>query len=292
MSEERQTQTQQQAAKGIHGDSNTVLELNSDRFLGVAGIYDASRPTIPPHVVETVISYLDHKPRVIVDIGCGTGLSTRPWVPYATEKVIGIDPNPEMLEQARKVSNEPPFYKQAYAHETGLPDGCADIVTFAHAFHWVDQELVLKEVNRILAPGGILAIVDVEWPPVIPGCWKSEKAFEKCLSKCKSVIVERGFVPPSPATFVPHFNKLKPLEDKSCFGWVRQMRFNSEEKGTWKRLLMLAKSNSPVNVALSNGTSAEECLLTELENVSKEEMGEGQRAWVWGVGVVLALKKK
>ena len=277
---------QQQQKKVIRGDSSTVLELNSDRFLGVAEIYDSSRPAVPPSLCEAVVSYLGRKPRVVVDLGCGTGLSTRPWVPFATERVIGIDPNPEMLEQARKVSNEPPFYKQGYAHKTGLPDKSVDIVTFAHAFHWVDHKAVLAEVNRILTPGGILAIIDVVWPPSITGCWRSERAFERSLDLCKRLVVERGFVPPFDAS-VPHYKRLKAEE---TFSWVRQMYFSSEEKGTWHRLVHLLESNSPVNVMLSNGISREECLITELEKVSKEEMGEEPRKWTWGIGVVLALK--
>ena len=54
------------------------LKANSDRFLGLAEVYDSSRPSIPPCVCDVITSYLSRKPRVIVDLGCGTGLSTRP----------------------------------------------------------------------------------------------------------------------------------------------------------------------------------------------------------------------
>lgn len=284
MSEEKKRRQETREDKG------TLLEQNSDRFLGVADTYDNSRPTIPPYLCETVISYIGRKPRIIVDIGCGTGLSTRPWVPYATEKVIGIDPNPDMIEQAAKVSKGSPTYKQAYAHETGLPDGCADIVVFASSFHWVDPKTVMPEVDRILAPGGAVVILDAVWPPSIPGCWKSEKVFEKCMDVNMKLVIERGHIAPRNMS-AANFSTLKALENEGMFAWVRKLYFNSEEKGSWKRLVMLMESCSPVNLMLSKGASREECCLTELESVAKEEMGSELRTWIWSMGITLALKK-
>ena len=268
------------------------LKANSDRFLGLAEVYDNSRPSIPPYVCEVITSYLDRKPRVIVDLGCGTGLSTRPWVPYATERVIGIEPNHEMLEQARKVSNEPPFYKQGYAHETGLPDGCADIVTITQAFHWMDPATVLADVSRVLAPGGVLAVVDVEWPPVIPGCWKSERAFAASRDRCEELVKERGL-----ATDVKrwskkeHLNSLRTKAPEGAFAWAREIRLHSEDSGTWQRLVHLLESQGGSKTALNGGVTREEGLVTELENVSREEMGTEPRKWIWCYTIEIAFKK-
>lgn len=269
------------------------LKANSDRFLGLAKVYDDARPAIPPYVCETILSYLDRKPRIIVDIGCGTGLSTRPWVAYATEKVIGIEPNHEMLEQARMVSNEPPFYKQAYAHETQLPDGCADVVTITQAFHWMDPTSVLAEVSRILAPGGILAVVDVEWPPVIPGCWKSERAFEASRDRCDKLNNERGLtLSVKKWNKREHMNSLRTKAPEGAFDWVREIRLHSEDMGTWERLVHLLESQGGAKTALNGGVTREEGLVTALENISKEDMGLEPRKWVWCYTIEIAFKKK
>ncbi|MGH7866895.1 MAG: class I SAM-dependent methyltransferase, partial [Candidatus Dormibacteraceae bacterium] len=45
---------------------------------------------------------------------------------------------------------------------TGLPEACADVVTCVQAFHWMDPEIVLPEVARILRPGGVFAAVDYD----------------------------------------------------------------------------------------------------------------------------------
>lgn len=48
-------------------------------------------------------------------------------------------------------------YICAPAHETGLPDSCADLVTVAQGIHWFDLDKFYKEARRILKPGGLLA---------------------------------------------------------------------------------------------------------------------------------------
>ena len=42
---------------------------------------------------------------------------------------------------------------------TGLPDGCADLVTGGQAFHWFDLDRALPEIDRILGPAGVAVAV-------------------------------------------------------------------------------------------------------------------------------------
>ena len=49
-------------------------------------------------------------------------------------------------------------YKYGIAEELPLPDQSCDLVTVAQALHWFDTEKFFKEVNRILKPGGRLAV--------------------------------------------------------------------------------------------------------------------------------------
>ncbi|HEY4386145.1 MAG TPA: methyltransferase domain-containing protein, partial [Ktedonobacteraceae bacterium] len=106
----------------------------SEFWTSKATSYDRARPTPPPALLDllTQLIHLPH-PALVVDLGSGTGLSTAIWGERA-QQVIGIEPNTDMRTQAiRKVEDHPYAahieYREGVAHRTGLPDGCADIVT-------------------------------------------------------------------------------------------------------------------------------------------------------------------
>ena len=141
---------------------------------GFAEDYDAVRPGTPEVLVDLLCQYARvERPRLVVDLGCGTGLSTEPWAARA-ERVVGVEPLPEMLAVAR--GRLPPNVElvEAFAHETGLPDGSADVVVCVQSFHWMDPVPTLREVARILRPGGVFAAVDYDGPASLD--WEVEQA--------------------------------------------------------------------------------------------------------------------
>jgi len=149
---------------------------NADRFSGFADLYDAARPACPAYVVEILTRYLGRRPQAVIDIGCGTGLSTTVWRGKAN-RIIGIEPSGDMLAQAR--SNAPDIeFVQAFSDDINLPDGIADIVTCSQSFHWMEPVSTLREVARLLKPGGVFAAYDCDWPPLCC-CGDVESAREK-----------------------------------------------------------------------------------------------------------------
>src|SRR5260370_38194674 len=72
------------------------MDPNVQRFTGFADIYDQYRPELPL-VSGEVLSQLAGPERPLrgVDIGSGTGLSTRLWKELDAT-VIGIEPSPDM----------------------------------------------------------------------------------------------------------------------------------------------------------------------------------------------------
>ena len=83
-----------------HNTDDTTAEINAERFIGFADIYENSRPTVPVHSVEIITEYLGRMPDTVVDLGCGTGLSTLVWN-NKCGKIIGIDPSNDMLSVAK-----------------------------------------------------------------------------------------------------------------------------------------------------------------------------------------------
>jgi len=133
------------------------------RFTGLAQIYAKARPTYP----ETAIDFIVEKCALsenscLVDIGCGTGISSRL---FAERKIptIGIDPNDDMRQAAIEENSRARFewlsFINGSAENTGLKDNIADVVLAAQAFHWFRSEPTLKEFARILKPNGFCILM-------------------------------------------------------------------------------------------------------------------------------------
>ncbi|KAM4558366.1 putative methyltransferase [Odontesthes bonariensis] len=128
-----------------------------------ASVYQKYRFTPPTDLKNVIIQYLDRKkgrPHVLaVDLGCGTGQNTRLLAPHFKE-VAGIDISECQLEEARAVPGYPNItYRTGTAEELPFADGSVDLLTAASAAHWFDQSKFLAEADRVLKPGGCMALL-------------------------------------------------------------------------------------------------------------------------------------
>lgn len=95
----------------------------------------------------------------VLDLGCGTGLSTRPWARVA-ETVLGVDRSPEMLRLARRRRPRNVRYLQADITAPGLLRGETFQVVLAN-FDVLNYQTRLRNLvclfrnaRRLLAPAG------------------------------------------------------------------------------------------------------------------------------------------
>jgi ubiquinone/menaquinone biosynthesis C-methylase UbiE len=132
------------------------------RFDGLAAGYDRHRPNYPSEAIDYFIKTCALQPSMqIVDVGCGTGISTRILAARGFN-VIGIEPNTDMRRQARSIgtpSGPTASFQAGRADATGLPDACAAAVVAAQSFHWFANDSSLTEFRRLLIPGGWLALL-------------------------------------------------------------------------------------------------------------------------------------
>lgn len=214
---------------------------NADRFTGFADVYEGARPQMPEYAITVICEYLEKKPGLVVDLGCGTGLSTIPWRGIA-ERVIGIEPSKDMFRIARQKADESISFIQAYSTATSLPDACADVVICSQSFHWMEPISTLKEVDRILKSGGIFATVDCDWPPKAK--WQAEKAYMTLYDKAKKI----GASDPAIKESFVRYDKAKHLsnmEKSGYFRYCREILFANTEPSTAQRF---------INILLSQGS--------------------------------------
>ena len=219
--------------------SRELIERSGYLDASFADVYDRFRPAPPDAVLEVIRTLAGSaRPRLIVDLGCGTGLSTRAWAESATE-VVGVEPNPQMLEQARAATRQPNVrYVESYASETGLPDGCADIVTSFQAFHWMEPQPVLAEGARLLRGGGVFAACDYDVPPVVEP--EVDEAFSRHFQARREA--RERLNRPAGATTWPKERHLAEIRTSGRFRYARELVAHGWWDTDAARLVGLAES--------------------------------------------------
>jgi ubiquinone/menaquinone biosynthesis C-methylase UbiE len=98
----------------------------------------------------------------LLDVGCGTGAAVRSAA-SVTASVVGIDLSPEMIRQARELASGLANVHFEIADSEHLPfdDGAFTAVVCSNSFHhYPDPGRAVREMTRVLAPGGRLVLGD------------------------------------------------------------------------------------------------------------------------------------
>jgi ubiquinone/menaquinone biosynthesis C-methylase UbiE len=121
-----------------------------------------------------------HPTHRVLDIGCGTGtlaIETKRKFPNAY--VAGLDPDPRALARARKKAARAGVsirFDQGFSDELPYPNCSFDRVFSSFMFHHLHEEdraRTLREVRRVLVPGGSLHLADVARPEEDEQGWKA-----------------------------------------------------------------------------------------------------------------------
>ncbi len=89
----------------------------------------------------------------VLEIGCGTGLFTRKFYKATKADITAIDISEELLQEARKLLPEANF-KIEDAMNLSFSENSFDVVFGSSVLHHLEFDAALKEISRVLKPGG------------------------------------------------------------------------------------------------------------------------------------------
>ncbi|WP_209306361.1 class I SAM-dependent methyltransferase [Blastococcus sp. CT_GayMR19] len=126
----------------------------------------------------------------VLEIGCGTGnllLAAKRSQPAAT--VVGVDPDLTALARAQRKAHRRGLAVQldrGYADELPYADDSVDVVLSSFMLHHVPadrREPAMREVRRVLRPGGALHLVDIGGADAHADGWIARRAHRHELTE-------------------------------------------------------------------------------------------------------------
>jgi SAM-dependent methyltransferase len=133
-------------------------------FGSIAEDYDGLRPQPPREAVDWLVPSACE---IAVDVGAGTGLFTRRLIGRAGQ-VIAVEPD-ERMRNVLAARSPDIRAIEGRGESIPLPDASADAVFVSSAWHWMDRELTVPEIGRVLRDGGRLGLIwtsrdrEVDW---------------------------------------------------------------------------------------------------------------------------------
>ncbi|MEC9051746.1 MAG: class I SAM-dependent methyltransferase [Actinomycetota bacterium] len=189
-------------------------------FGSVADAYDRGRPSYPTQAAAWLVG---EQPATVLELGAGTGKLTEVLVGLGHE-VHATDPDAAMLERLR--ARLPLVRASATgAEEIPLADGSVDVVVAGQAFHWFDMERALPEINRVLRPGGHLALV-----------WNQRDERVPWVRRLGALLGDQD----------QRTDLADPVEHSGLFGWVEEETFKHRQVIDRESVLDLALSRSNI----------------------------------------------
>lgn len=144
-------------------------------FQGTAAYYRRGRKPYAPALAIALAEQLDLDGHGrLLDVGCGPG-TVALFFAHLFDNVVGLDPDPEMVTEAKLAAAEEEeeevakaTWVQMRAEELPGSLGTFRVISFGQSFHWMDRPQVAAAVRQMLDPDGAVVQVDL-WHTNPPG---------------------------------------------------------------------------------------------------------------------------
>jgi SAM-dependent methyltransferase len=135
-----------------------------DNFSSGSDQYALFRPAYPAALFDYLLSLVPQREQAW---DCGTGNGQVAVVLADTfDRVFATDLSAAQLASA--TPHQRIEYSVQPAEKTSFPDDSFDLITVAQAIHWFDFEAFYREVDRVIRPGGLLAVIGYDRPRLSP----------------------------------------------------------------------------------------------------------------------------
>ncbi len=118
--------------------------------------YAKSRPPVHQQVVKMALD--GRRFERAIDVGCGSGLSTRALAGFAGNRA-GFDPSEMMMRVAGSVDPEARFWV-GRSERLPVRDDSMDLLTAAGSLNYSDPVAFFREAQRVLKPSGTVLVYD------------------------------------------------------------------------------------------------------------------------------------
>jgi SAM-dependent methyltransferase len=135
-----------------------VHAVAAEGFTKGTDAYERARPSYPLDAVAVVVDELGIGPgSTVVDLAAGTGKFTR-LLAATGARLVAVEPVEAMRAKLAEVVPGVDV-RDGTAEAMPVDDASVDAVTVAQAFHWFRAAEALREIARVLRPGGGLALI-------------------------------------------------------------------------------------------------------------------------------------
>jgi ubiquinone/menaquinone biosynthesis C-methylase UbiE len=230
----------------IRREHNNSDPVNYFNLRTAAERYSKGRPDFHSNTISRIKDYLhvDQKFDNVLDIACGTGLSTKALLDVAIN-VYGTDTSQEMLNLA--LERDKIKYACAPAEQQPFVDNYFDLITVSSGAHWFDIERFLAEANRILKSRAWLVLYENYFIAEMLGNDRFTHWF-------RNVYLERFPTPPRNNTFSWTGESLGVMR----FNLVREENFKNSVTFHKSQLILYFTTQSNIIATVEKGVATYE----------------------------------